>query len=91
MAPRVRRPGCLPDPMQTTLQTGPTYYNDPVRYARHLRDTGREHLADDLEARLAFLNIPASWHAPDRPRTVELAARWAELLQTCDQRPIQPN
>ncbi|MFF2658460.1 sulfatase [Kitasatospora sp. NPDC058032] len=85
------RPGCLPDPMQATLQTGPTYYNDPARYARHLRDTGREHLAEDLEARLASLNVPVSWHAPDRPRTAELAARWAALLQTRDQRSVRPN
>lgn len=46
------RPGALPDPMQTTLQPGPTYYNDPSQYAQHLRDTRRAHLADDLEQRL---------------------------------------
>ena len=61
------RPGALPDPMLTTLQTGPTYYNDPVRYARHLRDTGRAHLAEDLEQRLTAVTpaTPISWHAPD--------------------------
>ncbi|MER7538393.1 sulfatase [Streptomyces sp. NPDC097704] len=83
------RPGCLPDPMQTTLQTGPTYYNDPVRYARHLRDTGRAPLAEDLEERLATVNFPVSWHAPDRPRTAELLQRWAHLLQTRDQESVQ--
>ncbi|WP_194923028.1 sulfatase family protein [Catenulispora pinisilvae] len=82
------RPGALPDPMQATLQTGPTYYNDPVRYAQHLRDTGRAHLAEDLEGRLASLNIPVSWHAPDRPRTYELFQRWVHLLQTRDQEPV---
>ncbi|MFJ2133383.1 sulfatase-like hydrolase/transferase [Streptomyces sp. NPDC087845] len=82
------RPGALPDPMQATLQTGPTYYNDPVRYAAHLRATGRAHLADDLEQRLATLNIPVSWRAPDRPRTAELLERWIHLLQTRDQRTL---
>jgi arylsulfatase A-like enzyme len=63
------RPGALPDPMLTTLQTGPTYYNDPARYTQHLRDTGRAHLADDLETRLAATTpvTPVSWHAPDDP------------------------
>ncbi|RJL23264.1 sulfatase family protein [Bailinhaonella thermotolerans] len=75
------RPGALPDPMQATLQTGPTYYNDPVRYARHLRDTGRAHLADDLEERLAALTVPVSWHAPDQPRTAYLRRRWTEIMQ----------
>ena len=45
-------PGALPDPMLTTLQTGPVFYNDPGRYAHHLRQTGRGHLALDLEERL---------------------------------------
>ncbi|GAB2882910.1 sulfatase family protein [Streptomyces mayteni] len=68
-------PGALPDPMQTTLQTGPTYYNDPGQYARHLRDTGRAHLADDLAERLTPLGgaTPVSWHAPHIP-DVRLAA-----------------
>jgi hypothetical protein len=63
------RPGALPDPMQTTLQTGPTYYNDPGQYARHLRNTGRAALAEDLEARLAPVGgaTPVSWHAPHIP------------------------
>ncbi|MEV6072401.1 sulfatase [Nocardia sp. NPDC052001] len=73
-------PGALPDPMQTTLQTGPTYYNDPVRYAQHLRDTGRAHLAADLEERLRTLTIPVSWHAPDRPRVEALRNRWMQVL-----------
>ncbi|NEE03228.1 sulfatase family protein [Phytoactinopolyspora halotolerans] len=61
------RPGALPDPMLTTLQTGPTYYNDPVRYAEHLRRTGRAHLAADLEERLAVVTptTPISWHVSD--------------------------
>lgn len=75
------RPGCLPDPMQATLQTGPTYYTDPAKYARHLRDTGRERLADDLEARLATLTVPVSWHAPDRPRTDEYVKAWVRLIE----------
>ncbi|MBO0834656.1 MAG: sulfatase [Actinobacteria bacterium] len=53
-------PGALPDPMLTTLQKGPTYYNDPDRYGQHLRDTGRAHLAADLEKRLR----PAGAGAP---------------------------
>ncbi|MBB4931268.1 arylsulfatase A-like enzyme [Lipingzhangella halophila] len=75
-------PGALPDPMLTTLQTGPTYYNDPARYAQHLRDTGRAHLADDLVKRLAATTptTPVSWHAPDeawpQERYVRLARRF---------------
>ncbi len=62
-------PGALPDPMQATLQTGPTFYNDPAQYVRHLRSTGRDALADDLQARLAPVGAPTpvSWHAPDDP------------------------
>lgn len=48
-------PGCPPDPMLSTLQTGPTYYNDPRRYLDHLRRTGRDRLADDLRRRLSSL------------------------------------
>ncbi|MBF9069039.1 sulfatase family protein [Streptacidiphilus fuscans] len=73
------RPGALPDPMQATLQTGPQY-NDPVRYAQHLRDTGRAHLAEDLEARLAHLTVPVSWHAPEQPMLPRLVGRWQELM-----------
>ncbi|WP_194235982.1 sulfatase family protein [Streptomyces acidicola] len=60
------RPGALPDPMQSTLQVGPTGYNDPQEYAEHLRATGRAHLADDLLERLATATgaPPVSWHAP---------------------------
>lgn len=75
------RPGSLPDPMQATLQTGPTYYSDPVRYRQHLRDTGRAHLADDLDRRLESLDIPVSWHAPDQPRTGKIADRMNRTLQ----------
>ena len=59
------RPGALPDPMLTTLQHGPALYNDPQEYAEHLRRTGREHLAKDLEERLAVAagTVPVSWHA----------------------------
>ncbi|MEV6590088.1 hypothetical protein [Streptomyces acidicola] len=62
------RPGALPDPMQSTLQVGPTGYNDPLEYAEHLRATGRAHLADDLLERLATATgaTPVSWHAPQR-------------------------
>ena len=58
------RPGSLPDPMQTTLQEGPVLYNPPREYAEHLRRTGRDHLAKDLEERLAVASgtVPVSWH-----------------------------
>ncbi len=60
------RPGAQPDPMLTTLQDGPAMYNNPVKYAEHLRATGREHLAKDLEDRLATAagTVPVSWHTP---------------------------
>jgi hypothetical protein len=59
------RPGAQPDPMQSTLQQGPALYNPPHEYAEHLRRTGREHLAKDLEERLAIASgtVPVSWHA----------------------------
>ena len=59
------RPGAQPDPMQSTLQQGPALYNPPHEYAEHLRRTGREHLAKDLEERLAVASgtVPVSWHA----------------------------
>jgi len=58
-------PGALPDPMQGSLQAGPTLYNEPGRYLQHLKDTGRGHLAEDLEARLHPHNgaTHVSWHA----------------------------
>jgi len=76
------RPGALPDPMQTTLQVGPTYYNDPVAYAQHLRETGRAHLADDLELQLATATgaTPISWHSPDVPWTPEKRAMVARMF-----------
>ncbi|UZX03117.1 sulfatase [Arthrobacter sp. CDRTa11] len=72
-------PGALPDPMQISLQTGPTLYTDPEEYARHLRDTGREHLAKDLEERLHPANgaVPVSWHASAPIRTIR--AKKAEV------------
>lgn len=63
------RPGAAPDPMQVTLNPGPTYYNDPGRYAAHLRATGRAELARDLEARLGVIDnaVPAFWEVPEVP------------------------
>ncbi|MFV0457847.1 MAG: sulfatase [Actinomycetales bacterium] len=63
------RPGCLPDPMLTTMHVGPTFYNDPVAYAHHLRSTGREHLAEDLEERLRNVQgvTEVWWHAGQEP------------------------
>lgn len=63
------RPGSLPDPMQTALQQGPTLYNDPDLYIEHLRRTGRDHLADDLRARLTPDNgaVVTSWTAQADP------------------------
>lgn len=65
-------PGAPPDPMQTTLQPGPTYYNDPARYLLHLRETGRGRLAKDLEQRLSAATGAASafWEAPDVPARI---------------------
>ncbi len=55
-------PGSPPDPMLTTLQTGPTYYADPSAYMDHLRSTDREHLADDLLERLTVAaGTPSVW------------------------------
>jgi arylsulfatase A-like enzyme len=81
------RPGALPDPMQTTLQVGPTYYNDPVAYGEHLRATDRAHLADDLERRLAEATgaTPVSWHAPDIPWTPEKRALVARMFGDTDE------
>jgi arylsulfatase A-like enzyme len=77
------RPGALPDPMQTTLQTGPVYYNDPGRYMDHLRNTGRAHLAEDLKQRLAVATgaTPVSWHAPEVAWTPERHEWLEQLLQ----------
>lgn len=76
------RPGALPDPMQATLQVGPTFYNDPVTYMQHLRDTGRAHLAKDLEERLtaAAGAAPVSWHAPEIAWTPERHQHWTRLF-----------
>ena len=71
-------PGALPDPMQISMQQGPTLYSDPVEFEAYLRRTGRTEAADDLRERLAVRNgaVPVSWHAqaplpvlrvPDRP------------------------
>lgn len=75
------RPGCLPDPMLTTLQTGPVYYSDPAEYAAHLRRTGRDRLADDLEGRLASLHTPISWHAPEPRPTARFIDGWIRAFQ----------
>jgi arylsulfatase A-like enzyme len=45
-------PGAFPDPMQTTLDVGPTFQFKPADYIEHLRHTGRKHFAVDLEERL---------------------------------------
>ncbi|MDA8148286.1 MAG: sulfatase [Actinomycetota bacterium] len=62
------RPGAPPDPMLTTLQTGPTYYTDPRRYQEHLRSTGRAHFADELRGRLEAVSGTPSvwWESPER-------------------------
>jgi len=44
-------PGAFPDPMQTTLDVGPTFQFEPARYIEHLRNTGRKDFALDLEER----------------------------------------
>lgn len=79
-------PGALPDPMLTTLRPGPVYYNDPARYARHLRNTGRGHLADDLEGRLAATTptTPVSWHASDEAWPPERFERLSRRLGRAD-------
>jgi arylsulfatase A-like enzyme len=58
-------PGALPDPMQISLQQGPTLYSDPVEFEAYLRRTGRAEAADDLRERLRVDNgaVPVSWHA----------------------------
>jgi hypothetical protein len=58
-------PGALPDPMQGSLQAGPTLYNQPEAYMEHLRSTGRSHLAEDLRERLQPNQgaTQVSWHA----------------------------
>ncbi|MBU3062528.1 sulfatase-like hydrolase/transferase [Nocardia sp. NEAU-G5] len=73
------RPGCLPDPMQSTLQVGPTLYSQPDRYAQHLRDTGRAHLAEHMEANLSAVNVPVPWHAPHESRTAQLVRKWSAM------------
>jgi hypothetical protein len=45
-------PGEFPDPMQTTLDVGPTFQFEPVEYIEHLLNTGRKDFAVDLEERL---------------------------------------
>lgn len=54
-----------PDPMQGSLQAGPTLYNQPEAYMEHLRSTGRSHLAEDLRERLQPNQgaTQVSWHA----------------------------
>lgn len=61
-------PGSPPDPMLSTLQTGPTYYADPVDYMKHLRSTGRKDLADDLMERLdVATGTPSVWWESPEP------------------------
>lgn len=56
------KPGSPPDPMQITLGTGPTFYNDPKDYMEHLRSTGRAHLANDLLGRVSVAaGTPSVW------------------------------
>jgi arylsulfatase A-like enzyme len=54
-----------PDPVQGSLQAGPTLYNQPEAYMEHLRSTGRSHLAEDLRERLQPNQgaTQVSWHA----------------------------
>ncbi|WP_432536363.1 sulfatase family protein [Kineococcus arenarius] len=72
-------PGALPDPMQISLQTGPTLYSDPVEFEAYLRRTGRTEAADDLAERLRPRNgaVPVSWHA-QRPITLHWGRREAQ-------------
>ena len=61
-------PGSPPDPMLTTLQTGPTYYADPPVYIEHLRSTGRNDLAVDLSERLnVAVGTPSVWWETPEP------------------------
>ncbi|SLF48467.1 sulfatase [Mycobacteroides abscessus subsp. bolletii] len=75
-------PGALPDPMQTTLQLGPTLYNDPVEYMQHLRATGRAEQADDLDRRLHPNNgaLGASWTAQGPLMPPEESAMFKRFL-----------
>jgi hypothetical protein len=45
-------PGAFTDPVQTTLDVGPTFQFEPVEYIEHLRNTGRKDFAVALEERL---------------------------------------
>jgi arylsulfatase A-like enzyme len=67
-------PGALPDPMQASLQNGPTLYTRPEQYAEHLRNTGREHLARMLEESLRPANgaVKVSWHASQPHQELKL-------------------
>lgn len=75
-------PGALPDPMQTSLQHGPTLYSDPADYMAHLRATGRPEAADDLHARLSPGNgaVSASWTVEGPPLRPEERALFKALL-----------
>lgn len=76
-------PGALPDPMQISLQHGPTLYNDPEDYVAHLRATGRSEQADDLYARLHPGNgaVRASWTAEGPPLRPEERALFKAFAQ----------
>ncbi len=83
------RPGSLPDPMLTTLQTGPVYYSDPAEYAARLRRTDRAHLAEDLEERLAGLSAPVSWHPPEPRPTAHFIERWGKAFERMADEPAR--
>src|SRR5699024_8964105 len=75
-------PGAAPDPMQTTLQYGPSFYNDPEDYLAHLRNTGRSDQADDLHARLHPANgaVRVSWNTEGPPLPPETRALYKSHL-----------
>ncbi len=65
------RPGALPDPMQNAMQEGPTLYSRPQDYAAHLRATGREEQARELEERSSpLLPVQCRCHGMPRQRSI---------------------
>jgi len=61
------RPGSLPDPMLTTLETGPAYSANPSHDMDHLRSTGRGDQADDVRSRLQVATGTSTvwWESPE--------------------------